>query len=321
MSTAVVLHGNGRIGGYLVPMLVERGYEVVNISRSGKPSPYVENPCWEQVHQVVMDRAAEMTAGTFGETIASLKPDVLVDVRSFTVEDVKPLAQALRGKVRHMLITGTDWVHGRSQFAGCTEDQARDCEEFGPYGYQKHLMSRYLIEQYQKNELPVTIFHPGHLTMKNHLVTNPQGNQNHEVFAKIKRGEEITLPNLGYEMLHHVHTSDVARAYIAALEIGAPSFGQEFHVTSPQAISMRFYAEEVYRWFGHTPNIRYVPFPQWMEEEPNQIHAKRTEDHLLHSLSCSIEKARKILGWEPQYTSLEALYEVVMGWLNHDGLI
>lgn len=321
MKTAVVLHGNGKIGGYLIPMLVQKGYEVVNVSRSGKPSQYVEDPAWDKVYQVIMDRAAETAAGTFGDSIAALKPDVLVDIRSFTTDDVKPLVEALDGKVEHMLITGTDWIHGRSQFPNCTEEQARNSEEFGPYGYGKHLMSRYLIDQHSKTGLPVTILHPGHLTMKNHLITNPQGNQNHAIFGKIKRGEEISLPNLGYETLHHVHTRDVARAYIAALETGAPSFGQEFHVVSPQAITMRHYAEEVYRWFGHEPNIRYIPFEQWMAEQDNEVHAKRTEDHVLHSLSCSIEKARRILGWEPEYTSLEALYEVVIDWLDHDGLI
>lgn len=321
MRRAIVLHGNGKIGGYLIPMLVERGYEVVNISRSGKPSGYVQSSAWDKVHQVIMDRAEETRQGTFGSSVASLKPDILIDIRSFTVEDVEPLVKSLDGKIQHMLVTGTDWVHGRSQFAGCTEDQARDCGEFGPYGYGKHLMSRYLVERHQKTGFPVTVFHPGHLTMRNHLVTNPQGNQNHEIFAKIKRGEEISLPNLGYETLHHVHTADVARAYMAALETGAPSFGQEFHVVSPQALSMRFYGEEVYRWFGHEPNIRYVPLAQWMREQDNEIHAKRTEDHVLHSLSCSIEKARRILHWEPEYTSLEALREVIMDWLDRDGLI
>lgn len=321
MKRAVVLHGNGKIGGYLIPMLVEKGYEVVNISRSGKPSSYVQSPAWGDVRQVIMDRAEETLRGTFAPSVAALKPDILIDIRSFTIDDVQPLAETLNGKIEHMLVTGTDWVHGRSQFSNCTETQARNCEEFGPYGYGKHLMSQYLLEQHKKTGFPVTIFHPGHLTMKNHFITNPQGNQNTEIFARIKRGEEISLPNLGYETLHHVHTYDVASAYMAALETGAPSFGEEFHVVSPQAISMRFYAEEVYRWFGHEPNIRYVPFDQWMLEERNEVHAKRTEDHVLHSLSCSIEKARQILHWEPKYTSLQALHEVIMGWLNEEGMI
>jgi nucleoside-diphosphate-sugar epimerase len=301
--------------------LVEKGYDVVNVSRSGQPSKYLEHPAWKKVHQVLMDREAETKAGTFGDSIATLRPDILIDIRSFSLDDVKPLVEALNGKIEHMLITGTDWIHGRSQFSACTEEQARNSEEFGPYGYGKHLMSLYLLEQYRKTGLPVTILHPGHLTMKNHLITNPQGNQNHELFAQIKRGEEITLPNMGNEFLHHVHISDVALAYIAAIETGAPSYGQEFHTVSPQAITMRFYAEGVFKWFGREPRIKYLPLDQWMATQENEIHAKRTEDHVLHSLSCSIEKAKRILHWEPNYTSLEALHEVVIDWLDKDSLI
>jgi nucleoside-diphosphate-sugar epimerase len=35
MSPIVVIGGSGHIGSYLVPTLVERGHEVVNVSRGG----------------------------------------------------------------------------------------------------------------------------------------------------------------------------------------------------------------------------------------------------------------------------------------------
>lgn len=85
MKTVVILHGNGKIGGCLVPLLVESGYAVVNISRSGRPSKYVDSPAWAEVHQVIMDRAAETAAGTFGESVAALKPDILIDILLFYV--------------------------------------------------------------------------------------------------------------------------------------------------------------------------------------------------------------------------------------------
>lgn len=321
MKRVVVLHGNGRIGSFLIPLLVREGFEVLNVSRSGKPSKFLEDPSWNKVNHVLLDREATTRDGTFGKRIAELHPDILIDIRSFTTNQVKPLVESLAGKIEHMIFTGTDWIHGKPEFSCCTEEQSRDCACFGPYGYEKLLMTEYLLREYDRTGLPVTVLHPGHLTQKNHLVTNPQGNQNHEVFSRIKRGETIMLPGDGNTYLHHVHTADVAEAFMCAIRTGTPAFGKEFHVVSPQAITMRYYAEQVYHWFGREPQIEYRPLEEWMRAEPNEVHAKRTEDHVLHSLSCSIEKARKILGWEPRYTSLDALHEVIVGWLDAEKLI
>ena len=58
MARIVVIGGSGHVGSYLLPALVARGYEVVNVSR-GKASPYREHAAWKAIEQVVVDRKAE----------------------------------------------------------------------------------------------------------------------------------------------------------------------------------------------------------------------------------------------------------------------
>ena len=43
MARVVVIGGSGHVGTYLVPALVERGHEVVNVSR-GQSAPYRPTP-------------------------------------------------------------------------------------------------------------------------------------------------------------------------------------------------------------------------------------------------------------------------------------
>ena len=43
-----------------------------------------------------------------------------------------------------------------------------------------------------------------------------------------------------------------------------------------------------------------------------------THDHIAHSPNCSIAKARRLLNYEPSYTSLQAVQESV-GWLVENG--
>jgi nucleoside-diphosphate-sugar epimerase len=78
----VVIGGSGHVGTYLVPALVERGHEVINVSR-GKAEPYRSHPAWAAVEQVTADRAAEDAAGSFGARISGFEADIVVDMISF----------------------------------------------------------------------------------------------------------------------------------------------------------------------------------------------------------------------------------------------
>lgn len=66
----------------------------------------------------------------------------------------------------------------------------------------------------------------------------------------LAHGEELPLPNLGLETVHHVHGDDVAQAFMNALAYRSVSLGESFHVVSPAALTLRGYAESVADWFG-----------------------------------------------------------------------
>jgi nucleoside-diphosphate-sugar epimerase len=58
MARIVIIGGSGHVGSYLVPALVERGHEVVNVSR-GRATPYRPHPAWANIEQVFVDRTSE----------------------------------------------------------------------------------------------------------------------------------------------------------------------------------------------------------------------------------------------------------------------
>jgi nucleoside-diphosphate-sugar epimerase len=131
--------------------------------------------------------------------------------------------------------------------------------------------------------------------------------------VQIARAEELVLPNFGLETVHHVHAADVAQAFFKAMTHWNTSIGENFHVVSPAALTLRGYAEAMYRWFGHDPNVKFMAWDQWKETVSEQ-EAQATWDHIAHSPNASIDKARRLLGYEPVYTSLDAVCEAVQ-WL------
>jgi nucleoside-diphosphate-sugar epimerase len=303
-----LIGGTGHIGSYLTPRLVEAGHTVLCICR-GQQTPYRPHAAWSQVEYIHLDRAAEESAGNFGERIAALDAEAVIDLTCYTPESAQQLVTALTSRVQHFLHCGTIWVHGHSVEVPTTEAAPRT--PFGDYGIRKYAIEQYLLAQARAG-LPATILHPGHLVGSGWNPVNPQGNFNPEVFATLASGKELALPNLGMETVHHVHADDVAQAFALALEHREASLGQAFHIVSPQAITLRGYAERVAAWSGHPANLTFMPFEEW-KSGVSERDARVTFDHIAHSPNCSIEKAQRLLGYAPRYTSLEAVREAISG--------
>ena len=138
--------------------------------------------------------------------------------------------------------------------------------------------------------------------------------------ATSTNGEEISLPNLGMETLHHVHAFDVAAAFLNAIENRSNCLGESFHVVSEQALTLRGYAISVAKWFGKEAMIDFLPWDDW-RNTTNVTNAQLTWDHIAHSPNGSIEKAKRLLNYKPRYSSLQAIQEAITYHFAKDNFI
>lgn len=310
----VVIGGTGHVGTYLVPGLVNEGHEVISISRQQR-APYHENEAWKSVEQITTDRSKEEANGNFGKRIADLNAEVVIDMICFTPESAKQIVESLHGKIKHFLHCGTIWVHGHSLSVPTDERQAR--APFGAYGVDKAAIETYLLDQHKNHDFPVTILHPGHIVGPGWVPVNPAGNFNPDVYRKLAIGEEVLLPNFGMETLHHVHAADVAQSFQMAIANFDNAVGENFHVVSHRAITLRGYAEAMAEWHGKKANLKMLPWDEW-KKTVSEEDAKATWDHIAHSPNCSIEKARRLLNYRPEFSSLDAVKES-LDWLKENG--
>ena len=307
MARIVIIGGSGHVGTYLLPALVERGHQVVNVSR-GTASPYRHHAAWKAVEQVVIDRRAEEAAGRFGAAIAALNPEIVVDMISFELEGMRQLVEALRGKIEHFLFCSSIWVYGPTTSVPSAETEPTNAID--TYGINKARIEDWLLQQSRRDGFPATSFRPGHIVGEGWVPINPQAHTNPELFSSMARGEEIALPNLGLEMLHHVHADDVAHWIICAIENRTASIGEVFNTVSSQALTLRGYAEAMYRWFEQEPRLSYAPFDQW-KLRLTKADAQTAWGHVMRSSCVSIEKSRQRLGYTPRFSSLEAIQQSV----------
>jgi nucleoside-diphosphate-sugar epimerase len=96
-------------------------------------------------------------------------------------------------------------------------------------------------------------------------------------------------------MVHHVHADDVAQWIISAIEQRAASIGEVFNTVSTRALTLRGYAEAMYRWFEQEPRLSFAPFDQW-KLGLTEADAHSSWGHIMRSSCVSIEKSRERLG-------------------------
>jgi nucleoside-diphosphate-sugar epimerase len=313
VSRVVVIGATGHVGTYLVPRLVRAGHEVVALSR-GEREPYSPAPEWRSVQRVAIDREAEEASGGFGERIAALRADVVVDMICFTPASAQQLVDALRPARPLLVHCGTIWVHGPAARVPITEDEPRTA--YGDYGTGKAAVEALLHRETVGGGVPSVVLHPGHISGPGWPVITPAGNLDPDVWRRLAGGEPLALPDLGLGVLHHVHADDVAQGFARALTRPA-AIGSSFHVVSEQAMTLRGLAAGVAAWFGREPLLELVDWPEF-ERRVGTQHAGATREHVGRSVAASIDRARDILGYAPRYSSLDALRESLR-WLAANG--
>jgi nucleoside-diphosphate-sugar epimerase len=195
-----------------------------------------------------------------------------------------------------------------------TEDEPRT--GYGEYGANKVAIESLLHRETASGGVPAVVLHPGHISGPGWPVITPAGNLDADVWRRLATGEPLALPALGLGVLGHVHADDVAQAFERALTCPA-AVGQSFHVVAEQAMTSRGLAAGVAAWFGRDPVLDLVDWPDF-EKAAGSVQAGITRDHIERGIAASIDRARTVLGYAPDYSSLDALREAVR-WLAAHG--
>ena len=312
----VVIGGSGHVGSFLVPRLVRAGQEVVNLTR-GARAPYVDDETWSEVEQIQVDRAAEDAAGTFGQRVAALKAEAVVDMICFTPDSADALVEAIRGRTEHLIHCGTIWRYGASVKQPMREDDTSP--PFGAYGTQKAAIAELLATETRSGGLVTTVLQPGHISGPGWPPIGPLGNLDPAVWYAVSAGQEITVPGIGAELLHHVHADDVAQAFQLAIEHRDAAAGESFNVVAPSALTARGFLAIAASWFGQTARTRSVSWAEFRSGTTGE-YADSTWQHLSRSQYASIEKARTVLGYSPAFEPEAAALDGIRWLIDHDQL-
>src|SRR5262249_47027348 len=130
-------------------------------------------------------------------------------------------------------------------------------------------------------------------------------------------GQPLQVPGLGAELMHHVHADDVAQLFELAIQNRDAAAGEDFHAVAPSALTVRGYAEIAAAWFGQTASLETITWEQFRRITTPE-YAESSWGHLYRSQYLTIEKARTLLGFAPNYEPETAIHESIR-WLIDNG--
>ena len=305
MPNAIVLGATGHIGSYLVPALVRAGYHVCAVSR-GNRAPYTAKwPEWQTVRQVYMSREEAILGVIDRET------DLICDLLPYTRQDAESMVERLHAlniaKSVRLISICSIWIYDQKLEVPVTESHPRTATD--DYGRGKAEIERYLLDEHKTSGLRVTVLHPGHICGQGWMPVGPQGNRDPQVIRDVMAGKSIALPDRGQATLHHVHAEDIARLTIACLNNDS-SIGESFHSVCQTALTLSGFTEQLYRHFGHEPAITYMPYQAFLNKLTHE-NAEASAEHIDRSPVASMDKAKRMLGFEPAHSSIDTVLEAI----------
>jgi nucleoside-diphosphate-sugar epimerase len=310
----LVIGGTGHIGSYLVPALVADGYDVTVVAR-GRTAPYTPDGPWSQVRFLEFDRPRDEAAGTWADRLRQVTAEIVVDLIAFEPESTRLLYRLFQGRLEHFLHCGTCWEYGVVRQMPVPEDHP--LSGMNAYARKKVAIRRFLLEKYAQEGFPATILAPTQITAHGKPAINPWGDWNDAVWQRLAAGGRFPMPGDGNTPLMHIHASDCARGFLAAIRHREEAVGQAFNLGPAHALTYNGLAEAGARFFGVDLELVHLPVAAF-EAEYGPL-SELSREMLAQPVCVDIQKLRA-LGYVPAYTP-EAAVREALTWSVQAGAI
>jgi nucleoside-diphosphate-sugar epimerase len=318
----LVMGGTQFNGLALVHELARTGHDVVILNR-GKSEADLPT----RVERLFADRTDE---ARMRDVLSGVDVDAVIDVSAYRPEDVSLMVDVFRGRIAHYVFISSTVIYAASDHLPITEEHPvlRGPEQ-NEYGNNKLLCEDLLVREWRERRFPATVV-AFSMVMGAHNIL-PDREQ--RMFQRLLQGRPILVPGRGRTLQQVGHADDQARAL--RMLLGEPrSFGERFNLTGGDYFSQEGYVDTFARIVDREPEKVFLPASLmedlWhgrVELELPQAQAKvdiRARDrippilrnrfmlsmlvqqiapHVHHwdrSVLFSIDKLRRVCGWEPE---------------------
>lgn len=306
----VVFGATGEIGGRVAKGCVDAGHEVVGISR-GTNSRSI--PDLAGVEMLSGDRSDEEF---LRNSVAPLGFDTIID----SVPNANSIARYAKffPDVKNVFICSSSGTYVPLQYFPGDENHPWR-EETGVNFFNQSQMDILALELWERHKFPVTIFRPTNIIGPGRVPLDLWGGRDIEFFRALKAGERISIPPCEKVLIQSGSNSDLADAFVKALDEPDAVRGETFIISCRRAITLSRYLQTAIETLRSTSSVEVVGIEEILQTVPGAQWKGRLE-FLLEPMCFDISKAERTFGYQPHKSTEEGLRDA-LAWCQSTGLL
>jgi UDP-glucose 4-epimerase len=293
----LVTGGAGFIGSHIVDLMVAQGKTVTVLDNESTGNRSFVNPAAHFIHgdvrsesdlDLAFERGIDAVIHIAGQ--ASIRRSFMNpvdDLNSNVVGTINVLTRCIAHKVNRLLFASSMTIYGNPEIIPTPESAPADPVAY--YGVTKYAAERYVHTTANRRDLGFSLNVTSFRMFNVYGVRQSLTNAYQGVFAiflgNVLRGEPITIHSDGEQSRDFVHVSDVARAWVSALD-DSRTFGEVINLGTGIPRSVNTLCDLVLQSFEHTRDTYPV---KYAEAQPGDLRTSAAD----------IAKAHKLLNWQP----------------------
>jgi len=332
MSKVVVTGSAGFIGGYVVQELLDRGHHVIgvdNFSKYGETElNYKRNEKFEFVKgdvqdldlmQSVLEDADHLIAGAAMIGGISYFHTYAYDLLATNERIIATTCDAAikvfpKGKLKKVTYLSSSMVfESTDHWPSIEGDEKEVPPPLSSYGFQKLAVEYFARAAWDQYKLPYTILRPfncvgigerrakGDVEIKSGNVSLAMSHVVPDLVQKILKGQNpLQILGDGTQLRCYTYGGDLAKGIAMSME-SDHAFNEEFNLSTPVETSVIELAEAIWQKIHG-------------DKTPLKLNFEKGFMHDVKKRIPSVEKARRILGFEAK-TTLDEMLEEVIPWI------
>jgi UDP-glucose 4-epimerase len=309
MKRILVTGGAGFIGAHIVELLIARGYEpvVLDNESTGKrenvhpDAEYVRGDVRNEADLApIFERGVEAVLHIAGQASIRLSfQDPGTDLGVNTLGTINVLRQCVTHRVSRLLFASSMTIYGDPAVVPTPEETP--AHPVSNYAVTKYAAERYVHIMAERRDLDfplnVTSFRMFNVYGPRQSLTNAYQGVLAIFIGNALRGEPITIHSDGEQSRDFVHISDVARAWVDAIEQPA-TFGQIINLGTGVPSSVNVLCDLVLDAFGQTRATYPVRYQQ---AQPGDLRRSAAD----------VSRAKALLNWQPEMEFRQGMRETI----------
>lgn len=282
-----VTGGAGFLGSHVADVLADEGHDVVVLDKDATTrhaSKVVDITSLDDTVEALRDLDGVCHLAAVGDVyLAAREPWTAA---AFNAVGTANVVEAARRNGLQKLVYASTWeVYGEAEYQPLDERHPTNPDH--PYSITKLAGERLVLAADHLQDVPSLA-----LRLGTSYGTRMRPNAVFSIFIdKASRGEPITIQGSGSQGRQFVHVRDVGRAF--AMALSSDVRGEVFNTVGDEDVTIRQLAEMV---------VSVLPTElQFGEARSGDVPSSRV----------SSEKAREMLGWQPQVPFQEGLEEII----------